>query len=130
MIRDVLDTARSDILIIDPYLGSSLLLTLRGLSPRALWVNFLTSDRNLRADFRTELEAFRQQMSHVRTEVRTATSFHDRFLVIDGNDFYHVGASIKDAGKRAFMISRLEDPLNVNSLRETIRQTWASGQPI
>jgi hypothetical protein len=130
MIRDVLDTARSDILIIDPYLGSSLLLTLRGLSPRALSVNFLTSDRNLRADFRTELEAFRQQMSHVRTEVRTATSFHDRFLVIDGNDFYHVGASIKDAGKRAFMISRLEDPLNVNSLRETIRQTWASGQPI
>jgi hypothetical protein len=104
MIRDVLDTARSDILIIDPYLGSSLLLTLRGLSPRALSVNSLTSDRNLRADFRTELEAFRQQMSHVRTEVRTATSFHDRFLVIDGNDFYHVGASIEDAGKRAFMI--------------------------
>jgi hypothetical protein len=69
MIRDVLDKARSDIVVVDPYLGSSFLHTLRGLGPRSLSVNFLTSDRNLRADFRIELDAFRLQMTHIRIEI-------------------------------------------------------------
>lgn len=36
-------------------------------------------------------------------------AFHDRFLIIDGVTAYHVGASIKDAGKKCFGISRIED---------------------
>ncbi len=43
-------------------------------------------------------------------------SFHDRFLVLDATDAYHGGASIKDAGKRAFMVSRIEDPETVAGL--------------
>jgi hypothetical protein len=41
---------------------------------------------------------FHSQVAHVKIEVRTMAGFHDRFIVIDGDEFYHVGASIKDAG--------------------------------
>ena len=35
--------------------------------------------------------------------------FHDRFLIIDEETAYHIGASIKDAGKKCFGISQIED---------------------
>jgi hypothetical protein len=46
-------------------------------------------------------------------EVRNSNSFHDRFLIVD-EDIYHIGASIKDAGKRSFMLSLIEtDPIKI-----------------
>ena len=42
--------------------------------------------------------------------------FHDRFIILDGKTAYHIGASIKDAGKKCFGISLLEDPGMVTDL--------------
>jgi hypothetical protein len=126
-VRDVLGRASENIIIEDAYVGSSLLLTLRGLPARALFVNILTVERNFPKDFRIELTAFRKQVSHIQIEIRTTTEFHDRFIVIDGNEFYHVGASIKDAGRRAFMISRIGDQTNIENLKRTMRASWTSG---
>lgn len=41
--------------------------------------------------------------------VNYAGAFHDRFLIIDEETAYHIGASLKDAGKKCFGISRIED---------------------
>jgi hypothetical protein len=87
----------------------------------------LTVEKKLPRDFKLELIKFRKQVSHIAIEIRTTAAFHDRFIVIDNREFYHVGASIKDAGKRAFMISRIEDQQNLGSIRETIRSEWESG---
>lgn len=38
---------------------------------------------------------------------------HDRFLIIDGTDVYHIGASLKDLGKKLFAFSKLEIPASV-----------------
>ena len=35
--------------------------------------------------------------------------FHDRFIVIDNKELYHIGASLKDLGKKCFAISKIED---------------------
>ena len=35
--------------------------------------------------------------------------FHDRFMIIDNKELYHIGASIKDLGKKCFAISKIED---------------------
>lgn len=35
--------------------------------------------------------------------------FHDRFIVIDNKEMYHLGASIKDLGKKCFGINKIED---------------------
>ena len=42
-------------------------------------------------------------------EVKHTGVFHDRFMIIDDARAYHIGASIKDAGKKCFAISRIED---------------------
>lgn len=43
-------------------------------------------------------------------DIRTYRGCHDRFLIVDGNDIYHIGASLKDLGKRMFAFSKLEIP--------------------
>lgn len=41
--------------------------------------------------------------------VKNNTDFHDRFLIIDKTEVYHIGASIKDAGKKSFAVTKIED---------------------
>ena len=42
-------------------------------------------------------------------EVKYTSVFHDRFLILDGNTAYHIGASLKDAGKKTFGITLIND---------------------
>lgn len=42
-------------------------------------------------------------------EVAKTDKYHDRFIVIDDKELYHVGASLKDLGKKCFAISKIED---------------------
>lgn len=42
--------------------------------------------------------------------VKKTQVFHDRFIIMDGNTVYHIGASIKDAGRKCFGISLINDP--------------------
>ena len=41
--------------------------------------------------------------------VKITIDFHDRFLIIDKTEVYHIGASVKDAGKKSFGITKIED---------------------
>lgn len=127
-IRDILANASTEIVVVDAYIGSSLLQTLKSLTQHDLHVRFLTTERNLKPDFAVEVAAFQRQVGHITLEVRTTANFHDRFIVIDGVEFYHVGASIKDAGRRAFMISRMEDQPNINALKQFIDRAWTDGK--
>ena len=40
--------------------------------------------------------------------IKKTIAFHDRFLIIDGVEGYHIGASLKDAGKKFFGVNRIE----------------------
>ncbi len=53
--------------------------------------------------------------------VKKTQVFHDRFIILDGKAAYHIGASIKDAGKKCFGISLLEDPGMVTDLLNRLR---------
>ena len=46
--------------------------------------------------------------------------FHDRFIIIDNIELYHLGASIKDLGKKCFAISKMEDVEYIVELNEKI----------
>lgn len=54
-----------------------------------------------------DVETFNAQ--YPTLAVRHTEAFHDRFLILDGIETYLVGASLKDAGKKAFGIAQLED---------------------
>ena len=56
-----------------------------------------------------------------KLSVKTTTDFHDRFLVIDDQEVYLIGASIKDAGKKSFAITDIEDGKIVQDLINKVR---------
>lgn len=128
-IRDVIGNTVKELTIEDPYIGTSLLTVLRTIQSAKVRVRILTIAKNLPADFTVELAAFQKQYPAITVEIRHTTNFHDRFIIAD-DAVYHVGASIKDAGKRAFMINLVQDQANKDKLIGSIEQAWTSAQPL
>jgi hypothetical protein len=60
-------------------------------------------------------DAFELLISLVR-KVKHMTAFHDRFLILDDTVGYHVGASLKDAGKKCFGISQIQDEQTIQDI--------------
>lgn len=56
-----------------------------------------------------------------KLSVKTTTDFHNRFLIIDKTEVYHIGASIKDAGKKSFGINKIADKDLIQSLLNKVR---------
>ena len=56
-----------------------------------------------------------------KLSVKTTTDFHNRFLIIDKAEVYHIGASIKDAGKKSFEITKIEDKDLIKNLINKVR---------
>jgi hypothetical protein len=56
-----------------------------------------------------DLEKHNQQYPAI--ELTENRSSHDRFLIIDGVQLYHIGASLKDLGNKCFAFSRMDDVL-------------------
>ena len=52
--------------------------------------------------------------------VKKRNDFHDRFLVIDETEVYHIGASLKDAGRKSFGITKIEEKDLINGLLKRI----------
>ena len=65
-----------------------------------------------------DVNNFNQQ--YPKLEVKYTGVFHDRFLIIDDTCAYHIGASIKDAGKKCFGISLIEDTRIVKDILERL----------
>ena len=60
------------------------------------------------------VETFNAQYPEI--VIQRTTEFHDRFLILDGNIGYHIGASVKDAGKKCLGINKIEDEVVINEL--------------
>lgn len=56
-----------------------------------------------------------------KLSVKTTTDFHNRFLIIDKTEVYHIGASIKDVGKKSFGITKIADKDLIQSLLNKVR---------
>ncbi len=56
-----------------------------------------------------------------KLNVKTTPDFHDRFLIIDDTEGYFIGASVKDASKKSFAITKIEDGVLVQNLVDKVR---------
>ena len=101
---DLIKSAKKSIVLIDNYIDESVLLML---SKRKEDVLATIVTRKITDTLRLDLERHRQQYPPI--EVQERPDYHDRFLIIDGT-VYHLGASLKDLGKRLFAFSKLELP--------------------
>ncbi|MFO7637760.1 MAG: hypothetical protein R6X14_00425 [bacterium] len=78
--------------------------------------------------FQTLAEKFNKQYGGLF--VREGRDFHDRFIVLDETEYYHLGASIKDAGNRGFMFSRIEEDHVVKAFRTEWGVAWENAREV
>lgn len=64
----------------------------------------------------TTKDVTRFNAQYPNLSVKKVHDFHDRFLIVDDVEAYHIGASIKDAGKKSFGITKIEDNDLIQSL--------------
>ena len=104
LIIDIFKKANKKILIIDNYIDDSVLKMLTKKN-KNIEVVILTSDKsNIQ---KIDIQKFNKEYPILK--VAKTNKFHDRFIVIDNKEMYHLGASIKDLGKKCFGINRIED---------------------
>ena len=102
LIIDLIKEANSKIIIIDNYIDKSILDMLVYKKENAS-VELITSSHYLTA---TDIRKFNKQYPNLK--IKYSNLFHDRFIIID-NTLYHLGASLKDLGKKCFAINKIED---------------------
>lgn len=98
----LIKSANKRIILIDNYVDESVLVQLDN---RNADVSALIYTAEISRTFRQSINRHNRQYAPI--DVRTAKRIHDRFLIID-NTLYHIGASIKDLGKKLFAFSQLE----------------------
>ena len=125
VLRNLFTEANESIVIVDSYCDTTVFHLLEERLLEGLNIRILCSQHaNAVA---AGARAFIEQHPGVTVEVRSTTDFHDRFIVLDRSICVHVGASIKDAGKKAFMVSRIEDPSNREAMLRQLDESWANG---
>lgn len=122
----LLAEAKQAVMVVDAYADRTVFELLTPPTSPQLRVEILCSKHA--AAVAGAAKTYMGQFAGVSVEVRSASKdFHDRFVVIDGHHCTHIGASIKDAGKTAFMISRVEDESNRQALLTSISSSWQAG---
>ena len=102
---DLIKSAKCSLVLIDNYVDESVLLML---SKRNSGVSATIYTHKINAQLQLDLNKHNDQYPPI--EARTYKSSHDRFLIIDNTEVYHIGASLKDLGKKMFAFSKLELP--------------------
>ena len=102
---DLIRSARVYLLLIDNYVDESVLLML---SKRNVDVKAAIYTQAIGHQLQLDLQKHNSQYPPI--EVHVCKKSHDRFLIIDGADVWHIGASLKDLGKKMFAFSRLSIP--------------------
>ena len=104
LISKIIRSANKEIILIDNYIDESVLLLL---TKRDVNVEAIIYTKKVTKQI--ELDLAKHNLQYPSIEIKTLNSAHDRFLIIDRNELYHIGASLKDLGKKWFAFSRLNE---------------------
>lgn len=104
LIIEIIRTAQEKILVIDNYIDDTILKMLAKKN-KNVEVVILTSEKSNIS--KLDIQKFNQE--YFSLKVAKTNKFHDRFIAIDNKELYHIGASLKDLGKKCFAISKIED---------------------
>ncbi len=102
---DLIRSVGKSLLLMDNYIDESVLLML---SKRRSGVSATVYTQKITAQLQLDIERHNRQYPPV--EIRIYNKCHDRFLIIDNTEVYHIGASLKDLGKKMFAFSRMDIP--------------------
>src|SRR5690554_6579537 len=109
----IIRSAKKNIVLIDNYIDES---TLTHLSKKTKTVKVLLLTKTISKQLTLDLKKANEQYSNF--ELKAFTKSHDRFLIIDNTEVYHLGASLKDLGKRWFAFSKIGEEWGKVILKE------------
>lgn len=101
-VSDLIRKAKTSIILVDNYVDDTVLSML---DKRKSYVLATIYTQSISKQLTLDLQKHNAQYAPI--DVRVMTNFHDRFLFIDEKTIYHIGASIKDLGKKVFGFSKL-----------------------
>jgi hypothetical protein len=121
----LLRKAAETIDIADPYLGPDVFDFIEVLDP-ALMIRLLTGTP--KPLFVEQLHGFQETRRNV--EARSNDRNHDRFIILDGSEVWHLGASINGLGKKACMLNRIASGPELERILADFEAWWTSGSCI
>jgi hypothetical protein len=102
-IADLIKRAEKSLILIDNYVDESVLTIL---SKRKKTVIATIYTKQISQQLKLDLKKHNEQYANINIKILANT--HDRFLIIDQNELYHLGASLKDLGKKWFAFSKMD----------------------
>jgi len=102
----VIKEAKKEIVLIDNYIDESVLVLF---TKRAHKVRVKIFTKIITPHLELDVKKYNRQYPSI--EIKSITHVHDRFLIIDQKELYHIGASLKDLGKKWFAFSKMDDLL-------------------
>ncbi|PZR19377.1 MAG: DNA-binding protein [Flavobacterium psychrophilum] len=102
-VSDLIRSAKTSIILLDNYVDDTV-LTLLGKRNNSVSATVLT--KSISHQLRLDLQRYNSQYPPV--DVELFSNAHDRFLILDNAELYHIGASLKDLGKKWFAFSRMD----------------------
>ena len=119
LIIDIIKKANNKITIIDNYVDDSILEMLSKKKDNVEVVILTSNKSNIK---NIDIQKFNKQYPTLK--VAKTDKFHDRFIILDEKETYHLGASIKDLGKKCFGINKIENDDIIETLLRTIWYQW------
>jgi sugar-specific transcriptional regulator TrmB len=102
-VSDLFRKAEKSIVIVDNYVDDTVLLHLTKIK-KGVQVRIVT--KSISGQFKLDLKKFSEQYFEI--EVKVSKNIHDRFIIIDGEVLYHIGASLKYLGRKLFGFTKMD----------------------
>ena len=115
LITKMIETAQTSIVLIDPYVDAVSLSFFKNKSKDLKLVVVTSSRANIG---RREVASFNERYGSL--EIKIDDKYHDRYLIIDNELFYHFGCSINYIGKRLSQITLIKDKDIVDALKKRL----------
>ena len=117
--HDIFKKAKKRIYIIDNYISIKTLRLLQSTN-QGVEVMFF-SDNIGNCLYSSDVKDFKKDRKDLKIKfIKTNNAVHDRFIIIDGEKFYHCGASSKDAGKRITVVHEITDKQIIKTIKNII----------
>ena len=101
-VNRLLKSAKNEVLLVDNYIDDSVFTLFSKYLNLKITIYTHTITKPLKLDYQ------KYKLQYQNVELKEFKNAHDRFMIIDNSEIYHIGASLKDLGKKWFAFSKFE----------------------
>lgn len=129
-ISTIVNKTTSSLKMVDNYIEATSLDFFAGVNTKAE-INIISMRLLPNATiFKTALDKFMTEWGGTSLELKTTSYFHDRYIIIDNSEVWHLGPSLNYLGKKPAMISRIQDDEVSKHIISLFDTQWTTATPI